>query len=54
MAEKAPARTRSSASAKQQVLETLGEAIEGSANFKSLTSLQQLLSEQGRKAGQEK
>lgn len=37
-----------------QVQDIAVKAIEGSANFRSLTSLQQLLSEQGRKPGQEK
>jgi hypothetical protein len=37
-----------------QVQEIAVRAIEGSSNFKSMTSLQQLLSEQGRKQVQEK
>ncbi len=37
-----------------QVQDIAVKAIEGSANFRSLTSLQQLLTEQGRKPGQEK
>jgi hypothetical protein len=37
-----------------QVQDIAVKAIEGSANFKSLASLQQLLTEQGRKQGQEK
>ena len=37
-----------------QVQDIAVKAIEGSSNFKSLTSLQQLLTEQGRKQGQEK
>jgi len=37
-----------------QVQDIAVKAIEGSSNFKSMTSLQQLLSEQSRKQGQEK
>src|SRR5437016_5723634 len=37
-----------------QVQDIAVQAIEGSSNFKSLTSLQQLLAEQGRKPGAEK
>lgn len=37
-----------------QVQEIAVRAIEGSSNFKSLTSLQQMLNEQARKSGQEK
>ena len=37
-----------------QVQDIAVKAIEGSSNFKSLTSLHQLLTEQGRKQGQEK
>lgn len=46
--------TQQAEKAYTQVQDIAVKAIEGSANFRSLTSLQQLLSDQGRKQGQEK